>query len=593
MLAAGVAAGAIVTAIAARQIRQTPPSPPALRLAINWPDDLTWGGPSGPGLALSPDGTHLAYVAVTGKGSVQICVQDLRTDDVRVVTATDNPYNPFFSPDGSQIGFIANGRLWRAPVAGGTSFEIGSVDVNDRGVAWATDGYIYSGGGSGISRIPESGGSREQITTINRAAGEVAHRFPTVVPGGHGLLFTVFKGSLEQARIAAVDVATKRWHVVMDRTGHAPVYAATGHVVYLRTGVLMAAPFDASRLEVTGPSVPVMAGVRYNNGGAGQFSVSANGTLAYIPDFVTRPQADLVWVDRAGRVTPADVPHGPYGHFELSPDGTRVALEESPSPATQHIAVWDFGRHALTMVTRDAGVSEAPIWTADGSAILFASRPQLGALGRLFRQRADGAGTPAQVTSGPLAQVSGSGGEYPAWVSPDGSRILYFVSGTDHDGIGLLDVPTMKAQPLIASGRTPRISPDGRWLAYRMFESGIQELFVSPYPNVTSARWQISTGGATAPRWAGDGSELFYRGLGSNRAHVYAVKVAGNGFDGTRPQPLVDVPDSGIGDGLDEFDVARDGRFLLLKRLPQTPPIPHLIVNWFDQLARTAPPASK
>jgi hypothetical protein len=422
----------------------------------------------------------------------------------------------------------------------------------------------------------------------------VAHRFPAVVAGGRGVLFTIFKGSLEEARIAVVDVTTKTWRVLTDRTGHSAVYVPTGHVVYLRTGVLMAAPFDASRLEVTGPAAPVMAGVLYNNGGAGHFSLSSTGTLAYIPDSARRTPADLLWVDRAGRTTPVEIPRGPYTRPELSPNGARVALEESISLDRQNIVVFDFGSHTLTPITRDAGVNEAPIWMPDGTSLLLTSRRQLGALGRLFRQRADGAGTPTQITSGSLAQVYASGGEYPAWVSPDETTIIYSVAGTDSDGIKVLDLGTGKARMLVPRGRTPRVSPDGRWLAYRTFESGIAEVYVSPYPSVASARWQVSTGGGSAPRWSRDSTELFYRGLGSNRSHMYFLRVGGNStLEGVRPQALLDVPDSGGGDGLEEFDVARDGRFLVIKGLSPKPPIPHVIVNWFDVLTRTAPSGSR
>jgi serine/threonine-protein kinase len=588
MLAAGVVGGALVAAIATWRVWPTPPSSPPLRLAIEWPDGLTWAGPSGPGVAISPDGTRIAYVAVGANTGPQICLQDLWTNEMRVVSSADSPYNPFFSPDGTQIGFVANGKLWRAPVTGGTPFEIGSVDVNDRGVAWSNDGYIYSGGGSGISRISESGGTREQITTVDKSAGEVAHRFPTIVPGGRGVLFSVFKGSLEDARVAVVDMTTKKWRVLLDRPGHAPVYARTGHLLYLRASVLMAAPFDSSRLEVTGPSTPVMSGVLYNNGGAGHFGVSSTGTIAYMPDSGIRAQADLFWVDRAGRTTATDVPRGFYAKPELSPDGSRVALESSTSQERQKIVVWDFGRHTLTAITRDSSINEAPIWTPDGASLLFTSRLQLGALGRLVRQRGDGAGTPTQVTSGSLKQVYASGGEYPDAVLSETS-ILYAVSGTDSDGIKLLNVATGESQMLVPRGRTPRLSPDGRWLAYRTTESGINEIYVSPYPNVTSARWQVSTGGSSAPRWSRDSTELFYRGLGSNRVHMYSLKVgAGTTLEGARPQVVVDVPDSGSNE-LEEFDVARDGRFLVLKPLPRQPPIPHVIVNWFEMLKQAAP----
>jgi serine/threonine-protein kinase len=587
MLAAGIIAGAMVAVIAAWRMWPTPPSLPPLKLAIDWPDGLRWAGPSGPGLAISPDGTRIAYVAIGGSGP-QVCLQDLRTNEMRVVSPVDSPYNPFFSPDGTQIGFVANGKLWRAPVAGGTPFEIGSVDVNDRGVAWSDDGFIYSGGGSGISRIPESGGTREQITSVDKSAGEVAHRFPTIVPGRRGVLFSIFKGSLEDARVAVVDVTTKKWRVVLDRASHAPIYVRTGHLVYLRSGVLMAARFDPSRLEVTGPSTPVMSGVLYNNGGAGHFGVSSTGTIAYMPDSGTRAQADLLWVDRSGRTTATDIPRGAFSWPELSPDGTRLALESSTSQERQNIVVWDFGRHTLTPITRDSSVSEAPIWMPDGANLLFTSRLQLGALGRLFRQRADGAGTLTQITSGPLKQVYASGGEYPGAVLSETS-VLYAVTGTDSDGIKQLDVKTGESHMLVPGGRTPRLSPDRRWLAYRTTESGISEIYVSPYPDVGGARWQVSTGGSSTPRWSRDSTELFYRGLGANRSHMYVLKVGGGAtLEGARPQVLVDVPDSGS-NTLEEFDVARDGRFLVLKALPQQPPIPHVIVNWFEVLRQAVP----
>jgi serine/threonine-protein kinase len=589
MLAAGLVAGAIIAAIVAWSMWPAQTSPPALQLTIEWPDNVIWVGPSGSGVAISPDGTHLAYIGVDRSGP-RVYVQDLRGDDVRVVSSTSEaPYNPFFSPDSTQIGFVSSGKLWRAAVAGGAPFEIGPIDVNDRGVAWSTDGYIYSGGGSGISRIPASGGSREPITTVDRSAGEVAHRFPTVVPGNRAVLFTIFRGSIDEARIAIVDLSTKKWRVLMDRTGHSAVYSPTGHLLYLRTGVLMAAPFDRTRLELTGPSIAVMPGIRYNNGGAAHFSVSSTGTLAYIPDVGKPTDADLLWVDRSGQTTTIDAPRGPYSRPVLSPDGTRVALEQSTAIGKQNIVVWDLARHALSTVTRDSGISEAPLWMPDGTTLLFASRPQLGALGRLFRQRADGIGTPTQVTAGSLPQVYASGGEYPASISADG-KIIYSLAGTSADGVKALDPATGQSQMLIAHARTPRLSPDGRWLAYRASESGVAEIYVSPYPNISLARWQVSTGGSSPPRWSHDSTELFYRGLGSNRRHMFVVKMAKDGLSGVRPQLLVDVPDSGSVDGfgLEEFDVAPDGRFLLLKGLPERPVIPRVIVNWFEVLKQAA-----
>jgi eukaryotic-like serine/threonine-protein kinase len=174
-------------------------------------------------------------------------------------------------------------------------------------------------------------------------------------------------------------------------------------------------------------------------------------------------------------------------------------------------------------------------------------------------------------------------------VSSDGTKIIYTVTGTDSDGIKMLDVATGQTQMLVPRARWPRLSPDGHWLAYLISEAGLAEVYVSPYPNVASARWQASTGGAVVARWSHDSTELFYRGLGSSRSHMYVLKVGGSAtLQGVRPQLLVDVPDPGSNQ-LEDFDVARDGRFLVLKGLPQKPPIPHMIVNWFDVLKRAVP----
>ena len=177
-----------------------PASLPALKLALDWPDDQIWARTERTWVALSPDGTasHTSPAPPTDRvrrSTSATCVA-MRSDWCR---RPEIPYNPFFSPDSAQIGFIANGKLGARRLRVVTPFEIGSIDANDRGVAWSTDGYIYSGGGSGIAH-PESGGTREQITTL-----DIGRRGCTPVPsdvaGGRGVLFTIFKGPLEEARV--------------------------------------------------------------------------------------------------------------------------------------------------------------------------------------------------------------------------------------------------------------------------------------------------------------------------------------------------------------------------------------------------------
>jgi Tol biopolymer transport system component len=258
------------------------------------------------------------------------------------------------------------------------------------------------------------------------------------------------------------------------------------------------------------------------------------------------------------------------------------------------VAVWDLGRRAFTTVTRDAGLSEVPVWMPDGVSLVMTSRPLVGAVGRLSTQRADGTGTPSQLTTAPLQQVAATTGEYVGSLTSDGAQIVYAEIASTSDGIKVFDLSSKQSHMLVPQGRTPRLSPDRHWLAYQLQESGISDVYVSPYPNVASGRWQISAGGGMSPRWARDGSELFFRGIGSRRSQMLSVRTPANGaFVAVRPQVLFDNQDLVFSVGLDDFDVAPDGRFLFLRRAAAKADVPLVIVNWFDTLKRMAPPVRK
>ena len=587
MSAAALLAGGLATGLGAWMMWPAPRTLPTLRLTIDWPEGLNWGGCCGPGVALSPDGTYLAYLATTVGGKQRLYVHSLRDDKDHLVPGSEGAYGPVFSPDSKQVAFSSAGKLWRAPVDGGTPFEIGSVDPEDRGTAWSIDDSIYSGGGAGISRIAGAGGMRETLTSVDRAAGEVGHRFPASLPGGQAVLFTIFKGGLQDARIALLDLRTRKWRVLMDRTGHGAQYVLSGHLVYLRTGVLMAVPFDLSRLEVTGPPTPVMNDVLFNSGGAAHFSVADTGTLVYVPSPDSQTPTELVWADRTGRITPIELPLGAYGAPAISPDGTRVALERREAEDKSSVVVWDFSRRALTPVTRDSAISESPNWMPAGDTLVFSARSQLGSAGRLVRQRADGMGNPTPLSTAALEQVHGSAREAPSSVSADGTRVFYSQDGTLSDGLKALDLATGRVDALVPPRAfDPRISPDGRWLAYQSVEGGIAEIYVRPYPAVNSARWPISRGGGYSPRWSRDGRELYYQATPSQ---IFVVTVGpGAVFRASSPQAIFDVGRT-VTKSVRRFDVAPDGRLLMLMAEPPKKSIPHVIVNWLETLKRGAP----
>ena len=586
--AAAFFAGAVVAAASAWMLRPAPAAAPlTMRFALAWPEGQAWFGNAGVGVAISPDGRYVAYFARGGPSPLpQLHVRRLTDDQTRVIRS-DGGYAPFFSPDSQQVGFVASQKLWRAPVADGAAFEIGSVDPADRGVTWSADGFIYSAGTAGVSRIPVAGGARESLTTVNQAAGEIAHRFPVVVPGGNAVLFTIFKGALEDARIAAVNIQTKEIRVVMDLPGHSAQVTPTGHLVYLRSGVLMAVRFDASRLQVVGVPQPLMSGIAFNNGGAAHFAISATGSMVFVPNTESVSRKSLAWADRAGKMTPIDIPPDAYIGGSLSPDGSRVALVRVNPRGSADTVVWNFASRALTPVTRDLAHYESPIWAPDGRSIVFTHRAQIGSFGRMMRVPSDGSAAPAPVLTTPAEQLFGDSAEVPGSFSSDGKTLFYSQRATKSDGVWTLELETGKTERVLAQrAGWVRASPDGRWLAINTAESGPPQVAVRPYPDASGGERNVGPQGAVLPRWSADGRELFY----ATREGIFSVAV-GAGPAPTIGTPQLLVPSSGQLSATarpDWYDVAPDGKqFLVLQRDPATPnvqDVPNVIVNWFEEL---------
>ena len=570
-LAASFAAGAIVAGLATWVLKPSAvsSSPSVLRFELDLPGEVEFAGNSGSGVAISPDGLHIAYTASPIRSPHQLFVRSLVTGKTVELRASGYPYGPFMSPDSRQAGFIASGILWRAPVEGGTPAEIGKISTTDRGVVWSPDGFIYSGGAEGLSRIHESGSSRESLTTVDKDAGEVGHRFPAVVPGNQAILFTIFKGGLDDARIGVLDLASREVRVLFDRPAHSAQVVGT-HLVYLRSGALMAVSFDAARVEVTGEPKPVVDGVAFNNGGAAHFAVSANGTLVYQPAgrvFKSR----LAWLDARGGVTPTEAPVDDYGDVELAPDSRQIVLSRFDSNRRSDLLIWDDGRKAMTRVTRTSGYYENPIWTPDGGALVFLERAQLGSFGRLMRQPADGSTPPVEIAAGREAQMFGESGRVPGSFLRDGSKLFFAAQATADDGIVAFDLVSSTTERLGLVGTDPRISPDGRWLAYVTRSGTGSVVSVVPYPATSSGRWTVSPLG-NRPRWSRDGRQLFY----VTPDGIFVANVLTSpAFQTTAPRRLHAAA---------RFDVASDGRLLILLEEESRVAKPVVVLNWLEEL---------
>ncbi len=355
-------------------------------------------------------------------------------------------------------------------------------------------------------------------------------------------------------------------------------------------GALRAVGFDLNRLEVLGAPVPVLEQV----GSVPNMSISGSGTLVYVPGGPPPAvfQRTLAWVDRQGREDPLNAPPRSYRYPRISPDGTRLAVDTTGS-GTGDIWIWDFARQALTRFTFDPAQDIYPVWTPDGRRLLF--RSERSGLANIFWQAADGTGTVERLTESPNEQA-------PYSVSPDGTRLVFRedVRTTGQDLKVLTLQGERRVEPLVQTAfneRNGEISPDGRWLAYQTNESGQDEIYVRPFPDVNSGRWLVSAGGGRTPLWARSGRELFYQAPGGGA--VFGVTVEGGGANFRAGTPAKQVEGQYFVGGGDTspgrtYDVSPDGqRFLMVKvgEPDQTAAPPSIVVvqHWGEELKRLVP----
>jgi eukaryotic-like serine/threonine-protein kinase len=564
-------------------------------------------------VALSADGTHLAYAA-----NQRLYLRPLNQLDPTPISGTEVVLNqarartartPFFSPEGRWIGFWQDGQLKKVSITGGAPLMLCPAD-DPWGVSWTSDNTILYGqseegagtGAAGIWRVSSEGGKPDHVVKVK--AGQIAHS-PQLLPGGRAILFTLLarRYAWDTAQIVVQSLDSGKRNVVVER-GAGARYVPTGHLVYALDGTLLAVPFDVTRLAPTGDAVPLVGDVAQPDVTA-QFAISSQGGLVYVPRGAIagpyRPST-MVWVDRQDREVPIKkVPSGIYVYPRLSHDGTRVALEVR-EPGGTDIWIWHLPRETLERLTLEPTFEGAGVWVPpDGKTVIYASSKIGGFLSprSLFRRPADGTGTPKQLIEGTVAQS-------PSTVTPDGTALIVLVQtppskagsrpGTD---VYLLPLAgEHRPRPLLTEPfdeLNAEVSPNGQWLAYESNESGPNEIYVRPFPNVDAGRWQVSTNGGRQPLWARSGQELFYESMGT----LMRVPVkTGSAFERGTPEKVVDAspylvrPRWGSGR---MYDVSADGkRFLMIKETSgadEPPPSARIILvqNWFEELKRLVP----
>jgi serine/threonine-protein kinase len=549
-------------------------------------------------VAISPDGQFIVYRA----GALpQLFLRAIDTREARPIEGTANARAPFFSPDGQWIGFFDGTRLRKVPIAGGPPVTICNSQI-PRGASWGEDDTIVFGTqdtATGLLRVSASGGEPAVLTTPDAGEGERDHAQPSWLPGGRNVLFMVLPADPAQPRqIAALDLQTGQRKMLI-RGGSEPEYARSGHLLYAADGDLLAVRFDPERLEVHGNPVSMVSELSMNlspgDYGRADYGLSRQGTLVHLePESLDTPST-LVWVDRTGHETRTPAPPRPYTSVRLSPNDDRVAVQIQDQQ--QDIHIFDFTQRTLLRLAPGPSVESQPVWTADGRRIVFASRRD--GPGNLYMQAADGSGAVQRLTRGPDIQRA-------AWIAPDGRGILgvEISPKTAGDVVwfpldGSSDVSRRDVTP---SARTPverlvqspgidwqpDVSPDGRFVAYQSNESGQDEIFVRPFPNVADGVWSVSSDGGTYPAWAKNGRELFYLDPTSTVTAV-PVQMSGGVLRFGNPSKLFQIARQGPYD-VRRFDVAADRRFIVVKPgSDKKPPSLVVVVDWIEELRAKLP----
>jgi Tol biopolymer transport system component len=544
-----------------------------VRFTIAPPADLRlWTPGIGPrDVAISPDGRHVVYNTGTGPGTVQLLIRPVDQLDATPLRGLTSAVSPFISPDSRSIGFVRlpGNELQKVSMTGGPAVTVARIQGIMLGASWGPDDTIVFATdtrATGLLRVPAGGGEPTVLTTPDAGHGELHHYWPSFLPGGRAVLFTIVpQGGLENMQVAVLDLRNGQRKTLIRGASQA-AYVETGHLVYASAGTLRAVRFDPVRLEVSGDPVPVVEQVLTKPNGTAEFSVSRTGSLVYVTGTASET-THLTWVDRAGRPTGTVSPPGPYRNPTLSPDGTRIAVERTdPQSRTQAIWLIELARGVASRFTFDAHNNKFPVWSPDGSRIAFGSDRD-GGVFSLYEKPANGA--TSEVL---LLKAAESAAPY-SW-APDGQVLVYRIAEGFASRLGLL--PRAGTQKPHLFEQTPfaqtyaQVSPTGRWITYVSNESGRSEVYVRSFPT-PGGKYQISRDGGNWPRWRGDGKELFFYG---DDGQLTSVPVAGEtALEVGTAVPLFRAPLlSGTISFRQQYDVTRDGqRFLLNLVTDDTP----------------------
>jgi len=470
-------------------------------------------------LAISPDGRALVYVGLGDDKRQQLMLRTLDDITPRPLPETADAINPIFSPDGKWVAFVRSNQIFKVGIDGTRPQLLATAPGIFGGMSWSPTGVIVVSGNLALYTIPETGGEPREFIKPNRNDGELYLITPLVV-GDQGVVLYASSpsSSLAGSKIAIASLTTGD-HVRLGITGAQPLGMAGGVLTYVTsTGVIMGVPVDARTKKLTGVPVQLVSDVAINNtSGLARASLAANGTLFY-QSGTQLSQVMTVGTDGVAHVLLAEPRE--YSFPRLSPDGRRLAVAVGSSDR-RDVWLFDLSSQTMTRLTGDGLSNDRPEWSPDGKRVVY--RSERGTRTAIWWRPADLSGDATALVGGPNVDV------FEGVMSPDMKSIVYQLdtSGADIYYRGLTgDTTPHVVSNAKALETMPRLSPDGRWVAFSTDESGREEVVVQPFP-APGGRVQVSAGGGTEPVWSRDGKRLFYRGDG----RLMAARLAtGDGF---------------------------------------------------------------
>jgi serine/threonine-protein kinase len=611
---AGTLGVSLVAALAVWALWRTAQSPAPRRLLASIGADVSLLTDRGPGAILSPDGMTLVFCAQQAN-QTQLFIRKLDQLQAVPLAGTAGAVYPFFSPDGKWVAFFAGGQLKKVAVTGGAPVKVADSETG-RGGTWADDDTIIFSPGTELKtalyRVPATGGTPVPFGTLSD--GAVTQRWPQALPGAKAVLYTEhmavtgFDGANIVVAPVSRDPSAKAGpsKIVVPRAyygRYVPSGLASrgeregGHLLYVQQGTLFSVPFDAVRLETTGPAVPAIEGLMSStSSGGAQVDVSREGTVAYVPGSVTSSITNRIdWIARDGKTSVLRKEVSDWQNPRFSPDGQKIALAIFDG-TYRNIWVYDWVRDNLTQLTFEGGTDVAPVWTPDSKRIVFASnRAKPGGPRNLYVVNADGTGEVTRLTDSP-------DDERPASWHPSGKFLAFSANRGGNWDLMMLPMEGDAARGWTATTPTvflgtpalevePMFSPDGRFIAYVSTEAGgtTFDVYVRPFQGAGS-RWRVSTETAAWPRWSAKTNELLFQSQ-STQIWFAPYRVAGDAFLPEKPQLWSPTNFRSMG-ATSPYDVHPDGqRVAAAAEQAQNMIQDHVVImsNFFDYLRQIAP----